>query len=124
MSAEGDPVSNHLQFVCHTCRVRTGKLGERMNRQETTARGAVRARVQIRDACRAVSALNFASRESLAVFFGVGYCGSPEPDLHLLSLAPWFEQHAEHDMDHAGEWDFSDAFPDPVRGVYAIRGIE
>jgi len=114
-------VSDHLQFVCHTCRVRTGKLGERMNRQETTARGAVRARVQIRDACRAVSALDFASRESLAVFFGVGYRGSPEADLDLLWLAPWFERHAEHDMDHAGEWDYIESFPHPTRGAYAVE---
>lgn len=113
-------MSDRLQFVCHTCRVRTGQLGDRMNRQETTARGAVRARVQIRDACRAVRVLDVTAI-GLTVFFGVGYCGSPEPDLDLLWLAPWFERHAEHDMDHAGEWDFSDAIPDPARGVYAVE---
>lgn len=112
-------MSDYLGFVCHTCRKRTAPLGERMNRQWWTAKEAVRLRILIRDACRAVRRIEAEKTPwTIQVHFGISYSGGPKPDLHFPEFDAWFEAHAEHDMEACGEWEYTPHDSDPTHGVY------
>lgn len=100
-------MSNHLGFACHTCKARTGTLGERMNRAWSQAEVAVEHRVAIRDMLRIALGIAEKSKREITLWVGLSYSGSPYVDLDLLEFHAWFEKHADHEMVACSESEYT-----------------